>query len=72
MQALKKNFNKAKGLWVEKLSKILQAHKTTHKNSTNETLFDLAFRVKAVILVDVGLPSFKFAHYNEQKNDKQM
>lgn len=63
--------DEAKGLQAKKLLEILWTYKTTYKNNTGETLFDLAFGV-VVIPVEVGLFSFKFAYYDKQKNDKHM
>lgn len=71
-QTLKQNLDEAKGLQAEKLPKILQAYKTTHTNNTGKTPFKFTFRVQAVILVEMGLPSFKHAHYDKQKNNEQI
>lgn len=61
-----------KGLWAEKLLETLLAYKITHKSSARETPFQLAFRVEVVILVEIGLPSFRVSHYNQNLNKEQI
>lgn len=70
IQVLKKNLDNAKGLWAEKLPKTLWAYRITHKSSIRETLFELAFGVKVMIPIEVGLPSFQVAYYDEETNDE--
>lgn len=37
-----------------------------------ETPFAMAFGVKAIILTEVGLPSYRVENYDEENNAKQM
>ena len=39
---------------------------------TSETPFNLAYRSDVVILVEVGLISYRVAHYEEKENEKQL
>lgn len=72
MQALKKNLDKVKGLWVEKLLETLWVYRTSHKNSIGETLFQLAFGAEVVIPVEIGLLSFKVSHFEKKENEEQL
>ena len=68
--SLKTKLENLKGKWVEYLPEILWAYKTTHKSTTRETLFALAFGTETVDPVEVGLksPNVKFsnAEHNEE------
>lgn len=55
---MKKNLDDAKGLLAEKLPKTLWAYRMTHKTSIGETQLKLAFGIKVVVLVQIGMPSF--------------
>ena len=55
--ALKTKPENLKGKWVEYLSEVLWAYKTTRKSATQETPFALAFGTEAVAPVEVGLKS---------------
>ena len=56
LDGIKKRLEEEKGKWVEELHSILWTHQTTHRRSTSETLFALAYGVEAVIPLEVGLP----------------
>ena len=62
MNRIKKILEKAKGKWVEKLSNILWAYRTTLRKATNKIPYALAFRFKVVILLEVGLPQYGQRH----------
>ena len=42
------------------------------RTPTGETPFKLAYGSDAMILVKVGLTSYKVAHYNNEENEKQL
>ncbi|CAL8164403.1 unnamed protein product [Prunus armeniaca] len=48
---LKRQLNKAKGAWPEKLPKALWAIRTSYRTATSETRFSMAFGSKAVVPV---------------------
>jgi len=50
-----KNQDRAKNKWVEKLSGVLWAYRTTKHVLTSETPFSLAYGMKAIILIDISL-----------------
>lgn len=37
---------------------------------TSETPFHLAFGSEAIILAEIGLASYRIAHYNEERNEE--
>uniref|UniRef100_A0A2N9FR62 Uncharacterized protein n=1 Tax=Fagus sylvatica TaxID=28930 RepID=A0A2N9FR62_FAGSY len=53
LDGIKKRLEEAKGKWVEELPSVLWTHRTTHRRSTGETPFALAYGVEAVIPLEV-------------------
>ncbi|KAK3039686.1 hypothetical protein RJ639_027027 [Escallonia herrerae] len=72
LQGLKKKLDGAKGLWVDGLHKILWAYRTTTRNPTGETPFNLAFGTEALIPVEIGLPSLCLLTYDPNMNDEAL
>ena len=62
----------AKGIWLDELSSVLWAYRVTAKTPTGETPFWLAYGSEVVILVEVGLISYKVENHDESKNDEAM
>jgi len=60
----------AKGIWLNKPPSTLWAYKTTARTPIGETPFYLAFGSKAIILVEVGIVSYKISHHDERKNEE--
>ena len=71
MKIIKTGLEGAKGIWLDKLFSVLWAYKTTIRTPTGETPFKLAYRSDAVIPAEVGLTSYRMAHYNNKENEKQ-
>jgi len=67
---LKIKINKTwlEGAWFEELQNVLWAYWMTTRVPVGETPFKLTFGTKAVILVEVGLMSFRVKTYEDQKN----
>ncbi|XP_071727467.1 uncharacterized protein [Rutidosis leptorrhynchoides] len=55
--------------WVDELQHVLWAHRTTLKDSTNETPFSLVYGTEAVIPAEVLVPTDRITKFNEQQND---
>ena len=53
--ALKTKLENLKGKWVEYLPEVLWAYRTTHKSTTQETPFALAFDSEVMAPIEVGL-----------------
>ena len=66
------NLKKLKEAWVKESPFVLWAYRTTTRTSTNETLFSLAYRFKAMIFVEVGMPNHRRAHFNLSHNDENI
>lgn len=54
---LKKKLEARKGAWSELLLEVLWAYRCIERMSTGETPYSLAFGIKAVIPVEVGVPT---------------
>lgn len=57
---------------MEELSGVLWAYHTTNRIPTGETPFSLAYGSEAVILVEIGMPSFRTEHYDPTKNEGEL
>lgn len=57
---------------MDELPSVLWAYRTTARTPTTETPFNLTFGTKAVILMEIGLTSFKATMFNESKNDEEL
>lgn len=60
----------AKGLWADELPSILWAYHVTPHSATRETPFRLTCGVDAMILVEVGEPSFRQANFIEDVSNE--
>ena len=47
-------------------------HRTTKRRSTGETPFALAYRVEAVISLEVGLPTTRTTEYDAEENESNL
>ena len=62
----------AKGIWPEELQSLLWAYRTTTRTPTGKTPFRLAYGCEVVILVEVGLISYRVGNYDENRNNEAM
>ncbi|KAH9727588.1 Ribonuclease H [Citrus sinensis] len=69
---LKTRLGVKKGAWVDELSGVLWAYRTTHKTATGETPFALVFGHEAVVPAEIGTTTHRTNHFNEQENDEQI
>jgi len=67
---IKKRLEKANGGWVDELSLALWAYRTTHKSATRHTPFSLAFGSKAMIPVELEVPTQRRIHFNQAENEQ--
>ena len=70
--ALKTKLEDLKGKWVEYVSEVLWAYKTTRKSATHETPFTLAFGIEAVALVEIGLKSLRIELASVEHNGEAL
>lgn len=72
LQGLKTQLNRAKGAWLEELHHVLWAYGTMQRVLTDEIPFNLAFETEAVILLELGLPSFRVENFNVDNNSEYL
>ena len=70
LKIIKTRLEGAKGIWLEELSSILWAYKTTARTPTGETPFRLTYESEAIIPAKVRLISYKVHNHDESKNDE--
>ena len=61
-----------KGRWIEELSNVLWAYRTTLRRSTGKTPYSLTYGVEAVIPAEVSLCSAKVLDFSSAKNGELM
>jgi len=59
-----------KGAWPDELLEVLWAYKMTVRTPTSEKPFKMTFGTKAVVLMEIGVSSIRWAWCNEQSNDE--
>ncbi|XP_074352563.1 uncharacterized protein LOC141691702 [Apium graveolens] len=69
LSSKKKRLGESKGRWAEELPWVLWAYRTTPRSSTGETSFRLAYETEALVLVEVGLESYRTEVYNVENNN---
>lgn len=70
IQHLKTMLDAANVAWVDELPAVLWSYKTTPRRAMGQSLFELAFNVEAVVLVEIEASSHIVHNYNEQGNDE--
>ncbi|GKC96601.1 reverse transcriptase domain-containing protein, partial [Tanacetum coccineum] len=58
--------------WVEEVSHVLWEHCTMIKISNGDTPFSLTYGTKAVISVEIGMPSLRYGEVNRAENDEEL
>ena len=59
MKSLRKKVDRASGKWADEIPNVLLRYKITHRISTGETPFWLAFGLKAVLRIELELLNFR-------------
>ena len=70
LKIIKTRLDGAKGIWSDELPSIMWAYQTIARTPTGETPFRLAYGNDTVILVEVGLISYRVENYAEEKNEE--
>ena len=65
---LKAKLENLKRRWVDDLPEVLWAYKTTTRSTIGETSFLLAYRYKAIVLVELGVGSLRRDNFNLEQN----
>lgn len=61
---IKKRLDSFKGLWPKELLSVLWAYRTLVKTPMEETPFLLAFRIDAVIPIEIGMITHRVANFD--------
>uniref|UniRef100_A0A2N9I3H5 Uncharacterized protein n=1 Tax=Fagus sylvatica TaxID=28930 RepID=A0A2N9I3H5_FAGSY len=72
LNGIKRKLEEAKGKWVEELPSVLWTHRTTARKSTGETPFALAYGVKAVIPLEVDIPTTQTTDFTVETNEDNL
>ena len=65
---LKMKLENLKGRWVDDLSEVLWAYKTTARSTTRETPFSLAYGYKAMVPVEQGASFLSRDNFDLEQN----
>lgn len=66
---LKTRLGNYKGVWANEFPNMLWAYRTTPYNAIRGTLYFLAFGAEVLVLIEIGLPSYRIAHYSPNGNN---
>ncbi|KAL0411430.1 UNVERIFIED_CONTAM: hypothetical protein Slati_3732700 [Sesamum latifolium] len=70
VQGIKKRLDRARDNWVEELTSALCSYRTTPRGSTGESPFTLVYGTEAIIPAELGMPSHRILHFNEEHNSQ--
>lgn len=57
---------------TKEIPSILWAYSTTHRTTTEETSFSLAFGHGAIILTEIKIGTHQIEYFNEEKSNKHI
>ncbi|GAA0143843.1 hypothetical protein LIER_04432 [Lithospermum erythrorhizon] len=60
------------GVWTEELPTVLWSFHTTPSHAIGETPFALVYGTEAILLVEVGLPSYHQRGFDDKENNQLM
>ncbi|GFS38847.1 hypothetical protein Acr_00g0059780 [Actinidia rufa] len=72
LRNLKARLERSKSEWVEELSNILWAYHRTSRIPTGETPYSMVFGTKSVILVKIGMLSFRTSNFSKENNEIEL
>ncbi|GKV11576.1 hypothetical protein SLEP1_g22824 [Rubroshorea leprosula] len=70
LEGTKSRLEQHKSRWADELNNVFWAYRTTSRSAIGETLCHLAFGTKAVIPIEIGVPSFRVTHFDDGRNGK--
>ena len=70
LKIIKTRLEGVKGIWLEELSSVLWAYRTTARTSMGETPFRLTYGNEAVIPAEIGITSYRVDNQDEVRNDE--
>lgn len=72
LSTIKMRLENSKGLWLEELLSILWGYHTTVRTPIGETSFLLVFRTEAVVLVEIGMATYRTTNFDSEKNEESL
>ncbi|KAF5476454.1 hypothetical protein F2P56_008167 [Juglans regia] len=69
---LKKRLEYKKGTWAEELPGVLWVYRTTIKTPMGKTPFTLTYGHEAVAPVEVGMPTYRIQHFDQDSNSARL
>ena len=72
LKNLKAMLEKSKGECVKDFLSILWAYHTTCRIPTGETSYSMVYRTESVILVEIGMSSFRTSNFNKENNKAKL
>lgn len=71
LNGIKKSLEGAKGSWTDDLSGVLWSPRTTVKEATSHSPFNLVYGNEVVLLVEVGIPSPMMTFCEQERNEEE-
>ncbi|KAK4394296.1 hypothetical protein Sango_1900400 [Sesamum angolense] len=68
VQGIKRSLERVGGNWIEKLTNILLAYRTTPEGFIGESYFTLVYGMEVIIPAELGVPSHRVLHFFEECN----
>ncbi|GJS89259.1 reverse transcriptase domain-containing protein [Tanacetum coccineum] len=72
MEGIKVRLGRERAGWVDELPNVLWAHRTSLKQSNDETPFSLTYRSECVILEDIRMPTHRIMMIKEDENKDEL
>ncbi|GJR72602.1 reverse transcriptase domain-containing protein [Tanacetum coccineum] len=71
-EGIKARLGKDNKNWIEEISHVLWAYRTMIKTNNGDTPFFLTYETEAVIPAEIGMPTFRTAKVDMDKNDEAL
>ncbi|KAL0454896.1 UNVERIFIED_CONTAM: hypothetical protein Slati_0828800 [Sesamum latifolium] len=68
VEGIKRRLERVGENWIEELTSVLWAYRTTPRGSTGESPFSLVYGTVAIIPVELGTPSHRILNFSEESN----
>ncbi|GKG29398.1 reverse transcriptase domain-containing protein, partial [Tanacetum coccineum] len=72
MNGIKERLGRERAGWVDELSNVLWAHRTSLKQSNGETPISLTYGSEAVIPAEIGMPTHRTIMIREDENEDEL
>ncbi|KAL0409686.1 UNVERIFIED_CONTAM: hypothetical protein Sradi_1903000 [Sesamum radiatum] len=69
VQGIKRRLERVGGSWVEELTSVLWAYRTTPRGHTGESPFSLVYGTEAIISAELGIPSHRVMIFSKECNE---